>query len=362
MKVFIGSSKESIEYMEQASRWLEDLEFEVFAWTDASAFPPGTSTLPRLLEISRSVDAALLIFGEDDIVWYRDDAIGQPRDNVLLEYGIFASHLGPERAVVIRCGGAKMATNLAGLTSISLTTKTKARARRQLQVWAEDLRNSPMSRYKKLYIAAEHRNQLASDYARIRRSTVRNDVMAVALNGALNQYLQEPLLLEQSLTQRAAVRLLFLSPEASYVAQRAREDGVPESDLRRRLCESVMRAAKVGRKLQGLYDAAREEGGLDPEGVGSFEIRLLRDCPYCTLFITDHEIIWGLYLSDRRGVESAALRLPRRQSGLASQLQDHFKTQWRSSKEMTLVTFFENVRPRVGEEIVKKFSSMGSEV
>lgn len=75
-------------------------------------------------------------------------------------------------------------------------------------------------------------------------------------------------------------------------------------------------------------------------GWESFEIRLLRDCPYCTLYMTANEIIWGIYTSDRWGVNSATLCLPLRDTELSSQLVAHFERQCAESKDIALVTFY----------------------
>jgi hypothetical protein len=86
MRIFFAASTEKQELMEEIASWLKDLGAEVVLWSDATAFPPGQFTLTRLVEIARhEVSAAVLVFGADDKVWYRESERLQPRDNVLLE-------------------------------------------------------------------------------------------------------------------------------------------------------------------------------------------------------------------------------------------------------------------------------------
>jgi hypothetical protein len=68
-------------------------------------------TLGRLIELTKIVDASVFIFGEDDKVWYHDSQNQQPRDNVLLEYGLFASRLGLSRNVVSRINRSILSDN-----------------------------------------------------------------------------------------------------------------------------------------------------------------------------------------------------------------------------------------------------------
>ena len=100
--------------MDQVASWLEREEgVETLLWTDPAAFPLGGLTLNRLIELTKAVDAAVFVFAEDDQVWYRGTELRQPRDNVLLEYGLFASRLGFSKTVVCRLNESKTPTDSA---------------------------------------------------------------------------------------------------------------------------------------------------------------------------------------------------------------------------------------------------------
>jgi hypothetical protein len=100
-------------------------------WT--TSFDPGTTTLQRLLDLSREVDFAAFVFARDD--WTTDSAPtsdspepGQasPRDNVVFEAGLFGSALGMHRTFILHASGAKLPSDLLGLTTVRYDQATTA--------------------------------------------------------------------------------------------------------------------------------------------------------------------------------------------------------------------------------------------
>lgn len=139
MRVFLGSSSESVDQMHEVASWLETTGLEVVPWDEPRLFQLGENTLEALVRISKSVDAAVFIFGEDDRIWYRSDALPQPRDNVLMEYGLFVGVLGPKRAIIARCGNPKTAADLQGITWVDVSPGKTNRAQLVLKAWAQNL-------------------------------------------------------------------------------------------------------------------------------------------------------------------------------------------------------------------------------
>ena len=128
MKVFLGSSREALSSLYDVAGWLESGGHEPQPWDDVGLFLPGESTFTALVGIARTVDAAIFIFGEDDTVWYRQDSgLKQPRDNVLVEYGLFSGILGQRRVIVCREGQAKLASDIDGIGYVDLNLKIRAR-------------------------------------------------------------------------------------------------------------------------------------------------------------------------------------------------------------------------------------------
>ncbi|MPZ98847.1 MAG: nucleotide-binding protein [Dehalococcoidia bacterium] len=126
-RVFLGSSGKQAKLLQAIARGLEDVA-EVEPWT--TTFNPGTSTLERLVELTRQVDFAAFIFAEDD--WTSsasdDEAPGQasPRDNVVFEAGLFGGALGIRRTFILHARNAKLPTDLLGLTSVRYSDLAKA--------------------------------------------------------------------------------------------------------------------------------------------------------------------------------------------------------------------------------------------
>lgn len=121
-RIFLGSSGKQEKLIQALTRGLGEIA-EVEPWT--TVFNPGVSTLERLLELTREVDFAAFVFAADD--WTTssaasapDAAGGQasPRDNVVFEAGLFGGVLGMRRTFILHAHGAKLPTDLLGLTSI----------------------------------------------------------------------------------------------------------------------------------------------------------------------------------------------------------------------------------------------------
>src|SRR5947207_4231169 len=121
-RIFLGSSGKQEKLLQALTRGLEDIA-HVEPWT--TSFNPGTTTLERLLELAHGVDFAAFVFARDD--WTADnpsasDTTGSgqasPRDNVVFEAGLFGGALGMRRTFSLHARGAKLPTDLLGLTSI----------------------------------------------------------------------------------------------------------------------------------------------------------------------------------------------------------------------------------------------------
>src|SRR5215471_17045350 len=132
-RIFLGSSGKQQKLLQALTRGLEDVA-EVEPWT--TSFNPGTTTLERLLELTRQVDFAAFVFARDDWTSASPGAAspagaGQasPRDNVVFEAGLFGGVLGMRRTFILHANGAKLPTDLHGLTSIRYGDATAAETR-----------------------------------------------------------------------------------------------------------------------------------------------------------------------------------------------------------------------------------------
>ena len=132
-RIFLGSSGKQAKLLQALTRGLEDVA-HVEPWT--TSFNPGTTTLERLLELTREVDFAAFVFARDDWTTLSPPASdpagsGQasPRDNVVFEAGLFGAALGMRRTFILHASGAKLPSDLLGLTCVRYEETTAAEMR-----------------------------------------------------------------------------------------------------------------------------------------------------------------------------------------------------------------------------------------
>ena len=121
-RLFLGSSGKQEKLLQALTRGLGDIA-RVEPWT--TSFNPGTSTLERLLELTQEVDFAAFVFAQDDWTTSSPSASSQPgpgqaapRDNVVFEAGLFGGVLGMRRTFILHASGAKLPSDLLGLTCV----------------------------------------------------------------------------------------------------------------------------------------------------------------------------------------------------------------------------------------------------
>jgi Predicted nucleotide-binding protein containing TIR-like domain len=129
-RIFLGSSGKQEKLLQALTRGLESVA-DVEPWT--TSFNPGTTTLQRLIDLTREVDFAAFVFARDDWTTESDPTTdpaeqGQasPRDNVVFEAGLFGSALGMRRTFILHANGAKLPSDLLGLTSVRYDQTTTA--------------------------------------------------------------------------------------------------------------------------------------------------------------------------------------------------------------------------------------------
>jgi len=129
-RIFLGSSGKQAKLLEALTRGLEDIA-HVEPWT--AVFNPGTTTLGRLLELTREVDFAAFVFARDDWTGVGgtgssaiESAQASPRDNVVFEAGLLGGVLGMHRTFILHAKGAKLPSDLLGLTCVRYDATTTA--------------------------------------------------------------------------------------------------------------------------------------------------------------------------------------------------------------------------------------------
>jgi len=122
MKIFVGSSTQNKSSAESIAAKLKASGFQVLCWWDTEVFQGGDVTLDRLIEISDVCDASVFVFGADDMI-LTDTIDGKkelaaPRDNVVLEYGIFVGKRGRKKTLFVPQPRVKIPSDLAGVTHL----------------------------------------------------------------------------------------------------------------------------------------------------------------------------------------------------------------------------------------------------
>lgn len=125
-RVFIGSSSEGRPVAEALQMELL-AHCEVEMW-DQDVFSAGGYTLDSLIEKARDCDFAVLVATPDDMRDSRGQTASVPRDNVILEFGLFAGVLGRKRSLMLATDGVQLPTDTLGLTRLPFYVQANPRA------------------------------------------------------------------------------------------------------------------------------------------------------------------------------------------------------------------------------------------
>ena len=120
MKIFIGSSTKNKNKANRIANELKKFGFEVYRWWDPIVFKGGDITISRLVQMSEICDGSVFVFGADDEIIFNvgsnQKQLAAPRDNVILEYGIFVGKHGVKKTLFITSPNVKLPTDLNGVT------------------------------------------------------------------------------------------------------------------------------------------------------------------------------------------------------------------------------------------------------
>ncbi len=111
-RLFIGSSAEKLSLLNQVVSLVGD-NAVCIPWTNAFAI--NKSALDSLIKQTRLSDYAILIATKDDLTKRRGKKTSTPRDNVVLEFGLFLGATSPDRCYLLAEGGAELPSDLNGI-------------------------------------------------------------------------------------------------------------------------------------------------------------------------------------------------------------------------------------------------------
>lgn len=120
--IFIASSGAAKSDLERLAQRLSSDARDVRPWNGPDIFRPSGFVLESLLEQAHCVDFAVIIATPDDLIQKNVNGPNPspgtmtPRDNVMLEFGLFAGALERQRVIVFQKDGVALPSDLQGLT------------------------------------------------------------------------------------------------------------------------------------------------------------------------------------------------------------------------------------------------------
>src|SRR6266498_3862243 len=116
-RIFIASS---LEGKTIADALAANLEYDARCTPWYSAFPLSINTLDTLLSLCANNDFAIFVFSADDDLKMRTEDYKSPRDNVVIESGLFMGMNGKDRGFIViprNVSDLHLPTDLLGLTT-----------------------------------------------------------------------------------------------------------------------------------------------------------------------------------------------------------------------------------------------------
>jgi len=209
-------------------------------------------------------------------------------------------------------------------------------------------------------IVAHQRTFMPAELKALKNTAGKVNLLGVALIGALEEIGsdKEFKVLRRVLFSGLELKLLFVSPSAIFLKQRAREDGLSESQLKELVQNSLRNCAKIYSTMRRLYNDAQNR---DPAGLnssGRLEIRLIDACPYVSMYHCDDMLFVGNYTSALRGLDGVLMKISNPRSTLFQQYNSHFEVLWSksicsSNGSQYLVEYYHARKPEINTELME---------
>ena len=123
--MFLGSSVEGLGLAKAIESSFKHAKVVVRAWYNGGVFTGSNYTMDDLMTQVENCDFAMFVFGPDDKIASRGEDYVGPRDNVILELGLFAGKLGRQRVFIVQEFGSdlKIPTDLTGIQPVTYVCK-----------------------------------------------------------------------------------------------------------------------------------------------------------------------------------------------------------------------------------------------
>lgn len=123
--MFLGCSVEGLDLAKALESSFKHSDVVIRAWYNGGIFTASGYTMDDLMRQVQECDFAMFVFGPDDKIHSRDADHSAPRDNVVLEFGLFMGRLGRERVFMVKEAKAdlKIPSDLTGIKPVEYVCK-----------------------------------------------------------------------------------------------------------------------------------------------------------------------------------------------------------------------------------------------
>jgi predicted nucleotide-binding protein len=139
MDIFIGCSSQGAQDLADVTALIAEANVTPVPWSNPEVFDLSKGTWEALLQLAKTVEAAVFIFREDDEINRANRVVTTTRDNVILEFGLFTGTLPPGRCAIARKGEPWFPADLHGVTYIPLDSRDAAR--QKIRFWVSSMMN-----------------------------------------------------------------------------------------------------------------------------------------------------------------------------------------------------------------------------
>lgn len=139
-KVFIGSSTQALGIAYIIKKILKDLGADVTVWDDKSVFTPGDNLIDALQKKAHQFDGGVFVLNSDDqiTVSNRNNPKYVPRDNVLIEAGMFIGVLGKKSVALCTVPGTHETSDFKGIIKVEYNTRNFEKIETDLKKWLDE--------------------------------------------------------------------------------------------------------------------------------------------------------------------------------------------------------------------------------
>lgn len=140
-KIFVASSYDALDKAVKIENILKEMkDVKVNCWFRFPGFRAGDYTLEALEKAGQEHSAGIFVFDRDDeLAASKDGCSYLPRDNVVMELGLFCGNVGHKSIAICLVPGVYVPSDLKGLTHIPYDEANESKMREDLENWLKSV-------------------------------------------------------------------------------------------------------------------------------------------------------------------------------------------------------------------------------